>query len=655
MNRITVILIVSVILFSCGSNPASQDTEQTGWLITPSLQAVKVTDDFWQPVIERNRTITIPYIFEKCEETGRIDNFAIAGGLKKGKHTGERYNDSDVFKIIEGACYSLLETPDPELRAYADSLVTLVAEAQEDDGYLYTTRTIDPVNMAPGAGRERWIDERVSHELYNVGHMYEAAVAHYMATGSDRFLNVAIRNAELVASEFGWGLREIAPGHQEIELGLIKLHELTGNTRWLELARFFIDVRGRQEKYLRHPKGSRFEVYNDSVYLQMHLPVLDQKEAVGHAVRGTYMYTAMAELSRITGDDRYLEASKRIWDDVTAGKIYITGGIGSKEHGEAFGEPFELPNMDAYTETCASVANVFWNHRLYSATGEARYLDVLERTLYNGLISGIGLDGCSFFYTNPLESDGRFERAGWFQCSCCPGNVARFLPAMKQYIWSETATGVNLNLFIGSEARLKTPAGEAEIGLETSYPRSGDIKLTILPENNSVRFTLGIRIPSWTGDAPMEGGLYSYLTPATGKVVVRINGKKAKVSVIKGFALFDREWKRGDIVEVSLPMAPRFIVARDEVEANRGRVALGTGPIVWCLEEADNGPIREVIVDPSVKPEYVFEQVQPRDLATLTFPVTGTDGPVREAKAVPYYSWANRGKGEMIVWMKIKQ
>ena len=655
MNRIAVILIASVILASCGNNPASQDTEQTGWLVTPSLQAVSVTDDFWKPIIDRNRTITIPYIFEKCEETGRIDNFAIAGGLKKGKHTGERYNDSDVFKIIEGACYSLLEAPDPELRAYADSLVTLVAEAQEDDGYLYTTRTIDPLNMAPGAGRERWIDERVSHELYNVGHMYEAAVAHYMATGSDRFLNVAIRNAELVATEFGWGLREIAPGHQEIELGLIKLHELTGNTRWLELARFFIDVRGRQEEYLRHPKGSRFEVYNDSVYLQMHLPVLDQKEAVGHAVRGAYMYTAMADLSRVTGDDRYLEASKRIWKDVLAGKIYITGGIGSKEHGEAFGEPFELPNMDAYTETCASVANVFWNHRLYSATGEARYLDVLERTLYNGLISGIGLDGCSFFYTNPLESDGRFERAGWFQCSCCPGNVARFLPAMKQYIWSETATGVNLNLFIGSEARLKTPAGEAEIGLETSYPRSGDIKLTILPENNSGRFTLGIRIPSWTGDAPMEGGLYSYLTPATGKVVVRINGKRIKTPVIKGFALLDREWKMGDVVQVSLPVEPRFIVARDEVEANRGRVALGTGPIVWCLEEADNGPVREVIVDPSVKPEYVFEQVQPRDLATLTFPVTGTDGPVREAKAVPYYSWANRGKGEMIVWMKTKQ
>lgn len=648
----TLLIICGVTVISCNNDAQQTDPGQRVWLTAPPLQAVTVNDDFWQPIIERNRSITIPYIFEKCEETGRIDNFATAGGLKKGKHTGERYNDSDVFKIIEGACYSLLETPDTELQAYVDSLVTLVAAAQEDDGYLYTTRTIDPVNMAPGAGRERWIDERVSHELYNVGHMYEAAVAHYLATGSDRFLNVALKNAELVASEFGWGVREIAPGHQEIELGLIRLFELTGNKRWLELARFFIDVRGRQEEYLRHPKGSRFEVYNDSVYLQMHLPVLEQKEAVGHAVRGAYMYTAMADLSRVTGNNRYLDASERIWEDVTSGKIYITGGIGSKEHGEAFGEPFELPNMDAYTETCASVANVFWNHRLYSATGEARYLDVLERTLYNGLISGIGLDGCSFFYTNPLESDGRFERAGWFQCSCCPGNVARFLPAMKQYIWSETATGINLNLFIGSEARLKTPAGNTGARIETTYPRGGDVRVTLSPGNDGDRFTLGIRIPAWTGNAPMEGDLYRFLTPATGKTVVRVNGKKVKASVIKGFALLDREWKRGDVVEVSLPVEPRFIVARDEVEADRGRVALGTGPMVWCLEEADNGPVREITVDPAVKPQFKYEKGLQEDLGTLAFPVSDPSGTAKEVRAVPYYSWANRGRGEMIVWIK---
>ena len=652
MKQITVLIISIVMLASCGRNTGHRETEQTGWLRTPSLGAVTVDDSFWKPLIERNRTATIPYAFTKCEETGRIDNFAIAGGLKKGKHTGERYNDSDLFKIIEGACYSLMETPDPELRSYVDSLVTLIAAAQEDDGYLYTTRTIDPVNMAPGAGRERWIDERVSHELYNVGHMYEAAVAHYLATGSSEFLNVALKNAELIASEFGWGLREIAPGHQEIEIGLIRLYELTGNNQWLELARFFIDVRGKQEEYMRHPAGSRFEVYNDSVYLQMHLPVLEQTEAVGHAVRGAYMYTAMADLSRVTGDNSYLEASERIWKDVVSGKIYITGGIGSKEQGEAFGERYELPNMTAYTETCASVANVFWNHRLYSATGDARYLDVLERTLYNGLISGIGQDGCTFYYPNPLESDGRFERAGWFECSCCPGNIARFMPALKQYIWSETADGINLNLFIGSEAHLSTPACETEVRMETGYPWTGDVKVTVNPSAEDSRFTLGVRIPAWTGNEPFDGDLYRYVTPARGRFGIRVNGKKIKAPISGGFAHIDRKWEQGDIVEISLPMEPRFIEARREVTADSGRVAIGVGPMVYCLEEADNGPVREVKVDPSVKLVFAWEQGLLEGVGTVKFTVAGENGTAREAKAIPYYSWANRGRGEMTVWIK---
>lgn len=652
MGRIAVIMLVSFILAACGSETTRPVPVQTGWLMAPSLQAVTVNDGFWKPLIERNRTVTIPYTFGKCEETGRIDNFAIAGGLIQGKYTGERYNDSDVFKIIEGACYSLIETPDPQLRNYVDSLVTLIEAAQEDDGYLYTTRTIDPVNMAPGAGRERWIDERVSHELYNAGHMYEAAVAHFLATGSNRFLNIALKNAELVASEFGWGLREIAPGHQEIEIGLIKLYELTGNSQWLELARFFIDVRGRQEEYMRHPAGSRFEVYNDSVYLQMHLPVLEQTEAVGHAVRGAYMYTAMADLSRVTGENSYLEASERIWEDVTRGKIYITGGIGSKEHGEAFGELFELPNMTAYTETCASVANVFWNHRLYSATGEAKYLDVLERTLYNGLISGIGQDGCSFYYPNPLESDGRFERAGWFECSCCPGNVARFMPAMKQYIWSETSTGINLNLFIGSTAHLSVPSGNTEVIIETGYPWNGDVKVKVNPSAVNDRFTVGVRIPGWTGNEPMEGDLYRYVTPAKDKIGIRVNGKRIKAPIAGGFAYIDREWKKGDLIEISLPMEPRFIQARDEVKADSGRVALGVGPMVFCLEETDNGPVREMKVNISVKPVFAFEQEILGGVGTVKFAVSDETGIPREVKAVPYYSWANRGKGEMTVWIK---
>ncbi len=651
MRRSYLLLAIPVLcLASCTGS--GENTKHKSWLGIPAAADITVTDAFWSPKIGLNRTITIPYVFSQCEETGRIDNFAIAGGLKEGVHVGERYNDSDVFKIIEGACYSLMETPDSVLQEYVDSLVTLVAAAQEDDGYLYTTRTIDPVNMAPGAGRERWVDERVSHELYNAGHMYEAAVAHHEATGSDVLLNVALRNAALVYNEFGWGKREIAPGHQEIEIGLIKLYRLTGDNRWLELARFFLDVRGRPGDYVHHPEGTRFEVYNDSVYLQMHKQVLEQTEAVGHAVRGGYMYAAMADISEETGDDRYLKASRRIWDDVTRGKIYITGGIGSKEYGEAFGEPYELPNMTAYTETCASVANVFWNFRLYRATGETKYLDILERTLYNGLISGIGNDGCHFFYPNPLESDGSFSRSGWFDCSCCPVNIARFMPALKQYIWSVADDGVNLNLFIGSEARIANGTGKVTIRQETEYPWKGDVRITVNPEADGSTFLLRIRIPSWTGEAPFEGGLYHYVNPQKEKVQIKINGKKVPVKIKSGFAVIKRAWNRGDKVEVTLPMEPRFVVAREEVAADSGRVTLGMGPLVYCLEEADNGPVREMRVNPGTIAQFTYDSTLMGGIGTITFDVTGPGGSSIKARAIPYYSWANRSNGEMTVWIK---
>ncbi len=624
------------------------------WPETPAPADIRITDNFWKPKIDLNREVTIPYVFKQCEQTGRIDNFAIAGGLKKGKHSGERYNDSDVFKVIEGACYSLMETSDPLLRHYVDSLVTLIAAAQEEDGYLYTTRTIDPVNMAPGAGRERWIDERVSHELYNVGHMYEAAVAHYEATGSKAFLDIALKNAELINKEFGWGKREIAPGHQEIEIGLIRLYRVTGDKRWLDLAQFFLDVRGRHGDYFRHPADSRFAVYNDSIYFQMHKPVLEQTEAVGHAVRGTYMYTAMVDVSEETGYNRYLQASQKIWEDVTTGKIYITGGIGSKEHGEAFGQKFELPNMTAYTETCASVANVFWNYRLYRATGEAKYLDVLERTLYNGLISGIASDGCHFFYPNPLESDGSFERAGWFDCSCCPVNVARFMPAMKQYIWSGTGDGVNVNLFIGSEARLKTTAWEVFISQTTDFPWKGDVRINVNPDTDESSFKLRVRIPAWIGDEPFAGGLYRYVTPAAEKMEIKVNGKKVPLNSFKGFAVIERKWSKGDVVDVNLPMEERFIAAREEVLADSGRVALGFGPLVFCLEEADNGKVRDIKVDPEETVDRSYNNADPLVPLKLMFNAELPDGSEKMVSAIPYYLWANRGKGEMIVWMKNK-
>ena len=411
MKRIIVVGVYLIIItcYSCSRKPAING----GYPLKPvPLTQVSINDNFWLPRIERNRTVTIPYTFGKCEETGRIGNFAKAAGVMKGDFIGERYNDSDVFKIMEGACYSLIQHPDPKLQGYVDSLVTLVAGAQEKDGYLYTTRTINPEKMAPGAGRERWIDERVSHELYNIGHMYEAAVAHYNATREKTFLNVAIKSADLVNKEFGWGKREVAPGHQEIEIGLVKLYQVTGDRKYLSLAKFFLDVRGKQGAYQRHPPGTRFAVYDDSVYLQMHKPVLQQDEAVGHAVRAAYMYSAMADVSEATGNKAYLDASGGLWNNVVNGKLYITGGIGSVEEGEAFGPAFDLPNISAYTETCASVANVFWNDRLFRSSGDSKYIDILEQTLYNGLLSGVSLDGENFFYTNPLESDGTFNRSG---------------------------------------------------------------------------------------------------------------------------------------------------------------------------------------------------------------------------------------------------
>jgi len=638
---------IVVFCISCSERPAVDD----GYPIKPvAITRVKITDEFWLPRIERNRTITIPYTFGKCEETGRIGNFAIAAGLLKGEFTGERYNDSDVFKIMEGACYSLIQHPDQKLRRYVDCLVTLIAGAQEKDGYLYTTRTINPLKMAPGAGRERWIDERVSHELYNIGHMYEAAVAHYNATGEKTFLNVAIKSADLVNKEFGWGKREIAPGHQEIEIGLVKLYRVTGERKYLDLARFFLDVRGRQGNYIRHPEGSRFDVYNDSVYLQMHKPVLQQDEAVGHAVRAAYMYSAMADVSEATGDKSYLDASFKLWNNVTGKKIYITGGIGSEEKGEAFGPPFVLPNLTAYTETCASVANVFWNSRLFRSSGDAQYMDILEQTLYNGLISGVSLDGENFFYTNPLESDGSFNRSGWFDCSCCPGNIVRFMPAMGQYIYSTDPQGIYVNLFIGSDANMTIKNSEVALTQITKYPWEGRTDLIVTPDKETT-FIVRIRIPDFTGKNPVPGGLYSYLDSENEKVEISVNGDIVEYKTDRGFALLERTWKKGDKISVIFPMKIREIVARPEVKSDSGRIAFSRGPVIYCVEEADNGKVRNMTVGKNPDPAFKYRSDLLTGVGIIKFKGFDSKGKEKEYMAIPYYAWANRGKGEMAVWI----
>lgn len=650
-----IIQLITAIFLICSLLSCKQGDSDSSGLLDDSFPIrhfgpgeVQIDDSFWLKIIERNRKVTIPYVFDKCEETGRVENFAIAAGLAKGSFTGMRYNDSDLFKVLEGACYSLITNPDPSLRRYVDSIAFLISEAQEDDGYLFTARTIDPSAPSLGAGRDRWIDVWVSHELYNAGHLYEAAVAHYLATGNRMLLDCAIKNADLVDSEFGWGKSEAAPGHQEIEIGLVKLYQVTGKQSYLDLAKFFLDVRGKPQEHLVHPPGSRFAVYNDLEYLQQHLPVLEQDRAVGHAVRGAYMYSAMIDISMATGDDSYLEASEKIWRDVVGAKIYLTGGLGSREYGESFGDSFELPNMTAYTETCASVANVFWNDRLFRSLGRSDFCDILETTLYNGLISGISLDGTSFFYPNPLESDGSFSRAGWFDCSCCPVNITRFIASMQKYIYARDDRSLYVNLFISSSLSSGTGNDKISISQKGNYPWSGEVSIEIddFPPGNQ---ELRIRIPGWTGEEPMPGGLYMFTGGNRGKTVFRLNGKIIEPSTEKGYAIIGPGLKKGDSVSVSFPMDIREVISREEVQADRGKIAFTRGPLLYCFEEADNGKVLVMSLSDELDMQFEFDPNLMEGLGTL---VVSDRARGSEYKAIPYFSWCNRGCGEMIVWVE---
>ena len=428
---------------------------------------VKLTDDFWAPRMEINRTVTIPFAMRQNEETGRVDNFRIAGGLMEGDYRGERYNDTDVYKVMEGAAYTLALRPDPGLAKALDDLIEIIAAAQEEDGYLFTPRTASRGERPIGIGEERWANLAVSHELYNAGHMFEAAAAHYQATGKRNFLDVAVKFADLLVETFGPGGRREFPGHQEVELGLVKLYRVTGNRDYLDLARFFLDIRGPDVRLKQYPEGHRFSIYNDPVQIQAHRPVLEQEEAEGHAVRVTYMFAGMADVAALTGSSDYIRAIERLWDNVVTKKMAVTGGLGARHDRERFGDNYELPNLTSYNETCASIGSVFWNHRMFLLTRDSKYIDILERTLYNGVIVGVSMEGDAFFYPNPLESDGKYRfnkgaarRQPWFGTACCPGNIARFLPSIPGYVYAADERGLYVNLFIGSEARIST-AGQS--------------------------------------------------------------------------------------------------------------------------------------------------------------------------------------------------
>jgi DUF1680 family protein len=632
-----------------------------------AFNQVKLSDNFWLPRLKINETVTIPASFERCEKTGRVKNFVMAA-----EHTGKfctiyPFDDTDIYKTIEGASYSLSLFPNPTLDKYVDSLIKIIGAAQEPDGYLYTARTINPNDVGPWVGKVRWEKEReLSHELYNAGHLYESAAAHYLATGKKTLLNIALKNADLVCSVFGPDNKHVAPGHEVVEMGLVKLYRITGNEKYLNTAKFFVEQRGHFKGYDSKSKDE----WKNGMYWQDDKPVVEQTEAEGHAVRAGYLYSAMADVAALTGDQKMLQAVDTIWNNLVSKKIYVQGGAGAVGDGERYGANYELPNTTAYNETCAAIANVFWNERMFLLHGDSKYIDVLEKILYNGLISGIGLDGKSFFYTNAMQVTNSFthpdlepERSGWFPCSCCPTNLVRLLPSVPGYIYAQNEDKVYINLFISSSVSLKVQNQEVAITQQNNYPWDGDLKFSINPKK-SFSFPLLVRIPGWAQNEAIPSDLYSFKNNSDKQPILIVNGKETPYEIKNGYAVINRKWKKNDVVEVKLPMEVRRVIANSNVKNDIGKVALQRGPIMYCAEWIDNnGKAANIVLPAGTTFQSEFNPTLLNGIETIHAEVpalivskNGESIQTQKQKftAIPYYAWANRGKGEMMLWFPEK-
>ncbi len=630
---------------------------------------VKLTDDFWLPRIKTNHTVTIPASFERCDKTGRIKNFQMAAARSGKFCTIYPFDDTDIYKTIEGASFSLSLFPDAALKKYLDSLIDIIGKAQEPDGYLYTARTINPDSVHPWAGKVRWEKEReLSHELYNSGHLYEAAAAHYLATGQKNLLNIALKNADLVCAVFGPAndQKKVAPGHEVVEMGLVKLFRITGNPKYLSTAKFFIDQRGHFSGY--DPKSK--DPWKNGSYWQDDKPVVNQDEAEGHAVRAGYLYAAIADVAALTGDTQYLRAIDKIWENEVSKKIYVQGSVGAKGDGERFGDNYELPNATAYNETCAAIANVYFNHRMFMLHGDSKYIDVLEKTLYNGLISGVGMDGKSFFYTNAMQvknsykhRDMEVERSGWFPCSCCPTNVARLIPSVPGYVYAQKDNDVYVNLFINGEVSLTVSNKPVQIEQRNNYPWEGALKFNVIPKSPTA-FNLLVRIPGWAQNEAIPSDLYRFSNDLASKVEIKINGQPVDYQLRNGYAVLSRTWKKADMVEVNLPMEVRRVVANEKLKDDAGKVALQRGPVIYCAEWVDNnGKASNIIIPTDAKLTTEFKPDLLNGVLVIKSQVPAVminkEGNSIETvnstmTAIPYYAWAHRGKGEMMVWFPTK-
>lgn len=644
-------LFIGLALASCEEEGVIMEEQQDGFVkqdypIVPiSFKDVHFQDSFWLPKLLLHREKTLPYTLDQCEQTGRINNFRRAADKQEGSFcTIYPFDDSDVFKIIEGAAYSLQVAYDANLDARLDSLIDIIAQSQEEDGYLYTNRTINPDSTHEWAGSERWqFTHILSHELYNMGHLYEAAAAHYWATGKRNLLDIALKNADLIDKDFGWGKLERPAGHQVIEMGLAKLYRITGEAKYLKLAQFFLDVRG--------PGGDP--------YSQAHLKVVDQRKAVGHAVRALYMYSGMADIAALTQNKQYIAAIDSIWEDVVTKKIYVTGGIGATGENEGFAGDYELPNYKAYCETCASIANIFWNHRLFLLHGEAKFIDVLERTLYNALSSGLSLSGDRFFYPNPLEADKNRERSPWFNCACCPSNLARFLPSIPGYQYAKKKDSLFVNLFVGGLTNISLGGNPLEIKQETRYPWDGNIVIRLGLEK-TLPFNLLLRIPGWAQGKPIPGDLYAFANFREDPISIKVNGKAISFEIHNGYAVINRKWRNGDFVELNLPMPINKVIAHPNLKEDLNHFAFQRGPIIYCIEGQDQKyqDVRHYLVPLNASVRSTFEPNLLEGVQTIDFEgmwvqkkQQKTETELVMLKGIPYYSWANRGKDYMVVWL----
>lgn len=641
-------LCLGLLISACRAQAGQQVDGLSGYPISPvDIRNVRISDEFWLPIIKRVQDKTIGYALQKCHEEGRLENFLIAGGQMDGDVRGLMpFDDTDVYKTIEGVSNSLISAPNAELESLLDSLIAIIGEGQEEDGYLTTWRTIDPA--APPAPwvkvneGKRWESLEASHELYNAGHLYEAAAVHYLATGKKNFLDIATRNADLMVRTFGPGKIETVPGHQIIETGLIKLYRITGKQEYLDLAKYLLDGRGDTTagRQLFGP------------YSQDHKPVTQQAEVVGHAVRAVYMYAGMTDIAAIYGDRDYEAAIEKLWDNMVSKKMYITGGIGARHEGESFGDNYELPNLTAYNETCASIGSVYWNHRLFMLKGNVKYFDVIERTLYNGLISGLSLDGVKFFYPNALESDGKYAfnqgectRQSWFDCSCCPTNIIRFIPSVPGLIYARQKDTLYVNLYTSSEATVDLNGREVFIKQQTEYPWNGRVEVQIKSATEKP-FVVKLRIPGWSRDEVLPGDLYTYSNPCYEKPTITFGGG-LRARMHDGYFVLEGSWSGETSISLNFPMQVREVGAYRLVEENRNKKALEYGPIVYAFEEIDNQGTFDTI-GLTGNEEYTVS-MNPSLLGGVN--VLEVRNEKGTFKAVPYFSWSNRGVGKMKVWI----